>query len=180
MLPYTANYNKLPAFFSSLYTNAVPKKVTYRFITFLGFKSSKDRDLYAFLHTFGFIDRNGVPTSRYAEFKLAKSPELFVSSCAKHVYSELLSSSLDFLDPSQLSNFVQRINKDVSSTQQDLICATFYALNSYASFTPVVKAVSSTEKATKRPINININLPETDNEVVYGVIFKYLKDILGS
>jgi hypothetical protein len=179
MLPYTANYNKLPAFFSSLYTNAVPKKVTYRFIVSLGFKSSKERDLYTFLHAFGFIGASGVPTSWYTEFKQATSPEMFVSSCAKSVYSELLTTSADFLDPSQLSTLVQRIHKEASSTQQDLICHTFIALNTYASFIPVVKETSSTEKATKRPINININLPETDNEAVYGVIFKYLKDILG-
>lgn len=179
MLPYTTNYNKLPAFFSSLYTNSVPKKVTYRFIASLGFKSSKERDLYSFLHAFGFIARDGVPTSWYTEFKHAASPEVFVSSCAKRIYSDLLSASGDVTELARLSALIQDMYTDATSTQVALMCSTFYALNTYASFISGMKEKSSTEKAPKRAISININLPETDNEAVYGVIFKYLRDILG-
>jgi hypothetical protein len=180
MLPYTTNYNKLPAFFSSLYANAVPRKVTYRFIASLGFRSSKERDLYSFLHSFAFISEDGVPTSWYSEYKQATSPEVFVSSCAKQVYNDLLTASVDVTDPLQLSALIQKMNVDATSTQVSIICSTFYALNTYAPFVPVVTEKAFTEKTTKRPINININLPETNNEAVYGVIFKYLKDILGS
>ncbi len=179
MLPYTVNHNKLPAFFSSLYTNSVPKKVTCRFIASIGFKSSKERDLYGFLHAFGFVDQDGAPTPRYVEFKQSASPEVFVSSCAKDVYSDLLAASVDAADLLELSALIQNMYPDATGAQVSLMCSTFYALNTYTSFMPAVMEKNSTGKATKRPINININLPETDNEAVYGVIFKYLKDILG-
>jgi len=179
MLPYTFNYNKLPALFTSLYTSPVPEKLTYRFLASLGFKSSKERDLFKFLHSFGFITISGIPTATYSAFKQAPSPEAFVSSCAKQVYKELLTASIDFSSPSQLANLIQSLQPDISKQPLDLICATFSSLNAYASFIPERNEKNSLERATKRPINININLPETDNEAIYGMIFRHLKDILG-
>lgn len=180
MLPYTVNYNKLPAFFSVLYTSAVPQKVTYRFIYSLDFKSSKNRDLYAFLQSFGFITQEGFPTANYIEFKKATSPQAFVSVCAKNIYEKILGDLPNLDSIEKVSLFLSNKYPEASSQQVKLMFLTLQALNMYASFIHPHEGGLEATPLKKRPINININLPETENPAIYETIFKYLKDILGS
>ena len=60
--PYVASYKKIPEFFTTIQTAAVPDKVTTRVLanTF-EFKGTNDRPLIGVLRSLGFIDENGVP-----------------------------------------------------------------------------------------------------------------------
>ena len=185
MLCYTVNNNLLPSFFSSLYTAVLPAKFTFRFLQQLGYKSSAQRDLVYFLKSFGFVDAGGAPTSLYTEYKNSTNPTEFVSVCAKNLYTEIIAISSDFSEPSLLhsfkSAFPNHSHEDITKA-----VATFKALNKHYKFVqapsqsnPNVVADINSALPKAKGVNININLPETENEKVYEAIFKYLKNILG-
>lgn len=185
MLCYTANYSLLPSFFSSLYTEALPSKFTFRFLQQLGFKSSAHRDLVYFLKSFGFVDAEGSPTSLYSEYKNSTNFTEFVSACAKNLYADIIAISSDFSEPSLLQSFA-RVFPTNSPDDITNAVSTFMTLNKHFKFVQAspqsnTSVVSDIEKISPRSkgVNININLPETENEKVYEAIFKYLKNILG-
>ena len=181
MLVYTLNNNKIAPLFTSLYTNELPKRVSVRFLQQLGFKSSRERDLIRFLHAFGFIDAKSVPTSTYSAFKNSPSVDAFVSERAKEVYSFVTSLLLESaeLETCFVKNFPNESLENIK-----LGVKTFLTINTqYKVFTSSEKStlnvtgVSSTFQK-KTPINININLPETENPSVYEAIFKHLKGLI--
>ncbi len=182
MLCLTLNHTSIPALFNSIYTKDIPVRFTFRFLQSLGFKSSKMRDLVTFLHAFGFLDAEGVPTSSYVEFKKATDPKAFVSACATSVYQDVL-PTLDELSESNLKRLFLAKYPNLDAQKVNLAVKTFMAINLYAPFykseassTPGASFVQKTP--SRQNLNININLPETENERVYAAIFKYLKEIL--
>ena len=180
MLPFTCYHNKLPSLFNALYVKDVPSRFTYRFLASLGFKSSKERDLYKFLVQMGFISNDGVPSSVYLAFKNSASPDSFVSVCAKTLYKDLLSLSFDLLVKENLVSVLRATYPNLTMNEIELISNTFYAINDYA---PFIKKepyshVTIQDGSKRKSVNININLPETDNIRVYETIFKYLRDII--
>lgn len=181
MLVYTLNNNKIAFLFTSLYTNELPKRVSVRFLQKLGFKSSRERDLIRFLHAFGFIDAESAPTSIYTAFKKASAVDTFVSERAKEVYGfiDSMPAESSGLEACFMRNFP---NESLESIK--LGVKTFLTINEqYKVFTFSekntlnVNGVSSVFQK-KTPINININLPETENPSVYEAIFKHLKELL--
>jgi hypothetical protein len=182
MVCATENYNLISPLFTAVYTHEVPARFTIRFLQKIGFKSSKMRELVTFLECFGFLDSQGFPTSLYTEFKKAQDPKSFVSACATKMYSDIL-PYITSIDASSLRDVFASRLKDVPENTLNLAVKTFLALNEYAPFysttaEPRSKEANFLKSTATRPINININLPETDNEKVYELLFKHLKELL--
>ncbi len=165
-----------------MYITKVPTKFTFRFLQSLGFKSSKMRDLVPFLQAFDFLDVFGLPTNTYVEFKNSMDPQLFVSTCAKRTYEAVLPKIEALNEPSVKEVFFITYS-DLSPEKLNLVVKTFLAINEYAPFCmrlPLKEAPTPSihKNALKQNLNININLPETDNDRVYEAIFKHLKELL--
>jgi hypothetical protein len=143
------------------------------------------RDLVSFLKQFGFLDSSGNPSSMYMEFKNSNDPVYFVSVCAKKHYADVL----PFVTTTARADLVGLFSSKFPDLAQPALFATvstFLAIDAYAPFiaTPTKPKDITLNKdvahISKQPLNININLPETENEKVYEVIFRHLKEILSS
>lgn len=85
---YTTVPGKIPTLLSKLKQVGVPPKVTGAWLKTIGFKSSNDGSLVGVLKQADLIDSNGVPTSRWSQFRGARGKEA-LGEGIRQGYSEL-------------------------------------------------------------------------------------------
>ena len=143
------------------------------------------RDLIPFLIAFGFLDGNGFPSSKYVAYKETRDIALFVSACAKNLYSSVLSQATVISHPSLLQAFTKE-NPNADPHTLVLCVETFLALDAFAPFSSknfVDKQVATSERFVQTQSKrgnfvVTINIPETENERIIDLIFKHLKELL--
>jgi hypothetical protein len=85
---YTTVPGKLKTLLGKIRDVGVPKKVTIQWLKTLGFTSSNDKTLIGVLKQIDFIDANGIPTPRWAQYRGAHYKKV-LGEAVVHGYGDL-------------------------------------------------------------------------------------------
>jgi len=186
---YTTVPGKIREFFEKLLKATIPDHADHQWLSRLGFSSKNDPTLLGMLKQIGFTDHAGNPTRTWFDYKA--SPRETMARALKEGYRELFNLYEADQPPCELSNdelvrFFSSQTGKAEGTVSKMV-ATFRALCSLADFnTPAIPSGKNLvgnppSPKTDEPqlvVNININLPETEDEEVYRKILKVLKEYL--
>jgi hypothetical protein len=196
---YTTVPGKLPDLLKKIRESGVPQKVNKPWLDSMGFKSSNDRSMVAVLRQIGFIDASGVPTPAWKEFRGADSKGV-LGRALRVGYEDLFQTYPDAPErPTTDLGHVFSTRTDAGKQAVDKMVSTFKTLAGLAEFThddlpaaagPAViregtppAATVVTKTATKGAgltvnINVELTLPETQDEKVYQAFFKAMRQHL--
>ena len=199
--PYTPKPSSLIDFLGRIQTVGVPDKVTAKYLTSLGFKSSNDRCIPGILKSLGFIDSSGVPQDRWRNYRDKKQAAAELATAIREAYSQLFSVYPDAYrrDDEALRDFFAS-STSVGEKAILFMATTFRKLCDLADFRAASESSPSPECAAaptaellsekvhvddiqtsmaQRGIAVNINiqlsLPETKDDSIYDKIFASLK-----
>lgn len=196
--PYTPNPKNVKEFFKTIQGIGTPTKVDIAYLPTIGFKSANDRYLVGLSKSLGFVDTTGKATPRWSDFRdRAKAPKV-MADAIKTAYADLYSTYPDAekRDDATLTNYFASTS-GVAASVAKLMVNTFKNLCEFADF----EAVAVTEPVTTptapaikrevaeittgaRPITVNINiqlqLPATEDATIYDTLFSALKKHLFS
>lgn len=179
-------------FFQAIQDLGRPPKVNQQYLPTIGFKNSNDRRLIQLLKFLGFTDEASIPTDIWNAYKNRdKSPQVMATRI-KSAYNDLFETypDADKRDKVSIQNYF--LSKWGLGTQvAGLMEQTFRQLCGLADF-GVPEMTESKEKPTlstmgdavatplgTRPVTINLNiqlqLPATENEAIYDSLFSALK-----
>jgi len=197
--PYTPSPNNVKEFFQAIQNIGTPPKVDRSYFPSIGFKSSNDYYLVGVCKFLGFIDTTGIPTPKWNDFKdKEKAPQVMADSL-RTAYSDLFTIYPDAQkrDDATLQNYFAS-KSGVAAIVAKRMVQTFKNLCEFANFeagsviehailpasaTPKIKDVAQMMTGT-RPITININiqlqLPATEDVNIYDSLFDSLKKHLFS
>jgi len=196
--PYLANSGSLKRFISEIQSTGVPDKVTQDELASRGFKSTNDRPIISVLKFINFLDGSAKPTENWINYRDKQQSRSVIASCIKTAYSELfnLYPNAHEKDAEALRNFFStRIDGGDKVLTQTV--GTFRALSELGDFTaadtltmpiakgnaPDIKLVPSqllanannSDRQLVINLNIQLQLPATDNSEIYDKIFQSLK-----
>jgi len=195
--PYTQKIESLKRFMEHIQEAGVPDKVTYQYLQVTGFKSSNDRRIISVLKAIGFIDKSGVPTEIWKNYRDRSKAPAIMSSALEKAYSELFKTypNAQNLDVEALRNFFSaKTNLGLKSIS--LMVSTFKALCDLANFAKKPNKINKglekqttdqsldivNENVSKTGLTININIqltiPATDKPEVYANFFSAMKKYL--
>ena len=175
----------------------VPDKVSIAYLASVGYKSSNDRPIIRVLKSINFIDRSGVPTQAFKDFRTERSGQVMADALRK-TYADLYKTYSEPLKKSRgdLENFFAKGKPSLKKYTLGLYVDTFKTLCEFADFKavpakpkaevkePEKKVVEAAQVTTKTPagvtinLNIQLTLPATEDATVYDKIFKALKENL--
>ena len=88
--PYTQSFRKIPDFFKSIQSAAIPKKFTTSVLAEqFDLKGVNDRPLIGVLKNLGFVDDKGTPTNMYKEYRNPINSKNIIGECIKTCYADL-------------------------------------------------------------------------------------------
>lgn len=201
---YVQNYGQIPEFFSKIREGQAPAKFTQQHLRDIGFTSSNYRAYIPLLKTLGFLSSDGVPTSRYRDYRDISQSKRVMGEALKEAYSDLFVISASPNESNkELIEGKFRSAFNVTERPAELMTKTFFALLDLADISSTTDAqpqrlASSEERSkskqgrmepiTKRDVpmsepvslhyNIQIHLPATKDVEVYNAIFRSLKEHL--
>jgi hypothetical protein len=190
--PYTPTPQNVKTFFETIQGLGIPPKVNQAYLPTIGFKSANDRYLVGVSKSLGFVDTAGKPTTKWRDFKdKTKAPKV-MADAIKTTYADLYSTypDADKKDDDTLQNYFASTS-GVADSVGRLMVRTFKNLCEFADFeavaveehvtTPTAPAV---EKVVEIPpgvqpftlnINIQLQLPATEDATIYEALFSALK-----
>lgn len=198
--PYTTVPGRIRSFLETIRSVSVPDKANRTWLPKIGFNSSNDRTMLSVLKFIGFINERGNPTDLWKNYRRANHEEVLGDSI-RDAYGSLFKIHEEPCSRStnELKDFFRAETASAEGTISKM-ADTFNALCRMAKFRPVIQDspedsafdtsgillqdVGHAKKPMKLKsgqnvtVNININLPETDDEEVYKRIFKALMDHL--
>lgn len=190
--PYSQKPASVAAFLEKMQTVGVPKKVTYKYIKSIGFKSKNDRAVVSILKALGFLDPSGVPTDRWRDYRDKRRAPAVLAQGIREAYSGLFAVYDDAYrkDDEALTDFFKP-RSDVAESTVNLMVRTFKTLCQVADFEAAPEEVVPTEKVSvpaesgepatsvRREINVTLNiqlaLPATKDSGIYDSLFESLK-----
>lgn len=192
-VPYTPNPASIPKFLQHIQSAGVPQKVNLDYLTSVGFKSSNDRYLISILKSIDFLDPHGVPTDRWRTYRNKATGRGVLGSAIRHGYQDLFVTypNAHERDSEALRNFFSS-RSDLAATTLERAVQTFKTLCGVAAFsaqdeplqTPAqsqLEAATVSHAAASKPglpainINIQLQLPATDDAGVYEKLFAALR-----
>jgi len=202
-LIYTPNPATIARFLKHIQSAGVPTKMTVQYLVGVGFKSKNDRYLIGIMKSLRFVDSSGTPTEFWSGYRDKSKSKEVLGKALRDAYSDLFVTypDADRKDADAIRNFFGSRSKVAESTLR-LAVTTFRTLAGEATFSsepseagrPAAVAVpgqriSAPEESPREhgrrgappvTINIELQLPETDNADVYDKLFaamrKYLLD----
>ena len=205
---YLTTSKNLKAILDAIQGAQAPRKFTNSFLESLDFKSSSDRLIIGVLKALGFLDANGVPTSRYFQFLDESQSKRVLAEGVKQAYADLfqVNTKAYELSNQQVKNkFKTLAQGQLSEPVLDKMVMTFKALAHLSDFSapPLVPADGATDtgdepraqeevavasqpqhkslpalKLGGLAYNIQLHLPESRDPAVYEALFKSLKEHL--
>lgn len=195
--PYTPNPKYVKEFFETIQGLGIPPKVHQAYLVTIGFRSSNDRYLVRLSESLGFVDTAGKPTTKWSNFKdKSKAPKV-MADAVKTAYADLYSTYPDAekKDDDTLQNYFASTSGAADSVAR-LMVRTFKNLCDLADFeavaveehittptAPAMEKVSEIPLGVK-PVTLNINiqlqLPATEDATIYEALFSALKKHLFS
>lgn len=199
--PYIKNSGSLKKFLSDIPSTGVPEKVTQLELASRGFASTNDRPIVSILKFIDFLDESGKPTDNWNQYRDTQRGKAVIASCVKKAYMELFNiySNAHEKDTEALRNFFStRIQGGEQVLSQTV--TTFKVLCEFGDFKsatvqnevlrstpPNMEKISPSNQLgdTSRQLVINLNiqlqLPITDNAEIYDKIFQSMKkNVLGT
>ena len=186
----------MKAFLNRIPSAQTPSKVTQEYLEAAGFRSKNDRAIISVLKFVGLLDEEGKPTESYTLLRDKNQAGAILASLVKQTYSELFEMYPDAQNQSSqtLKNFFSTkttgaepvVNQIVATFKGLCEQASFEATGS-AAFEPVEKATrpesQSVIRQTQTPmpswvvinLNIQLQLPPTEDSAIYDKIFQSLK-----
>jgi len=206
--PYSPHAAKVKTFLDHVQKSGVPEKVTLKYLEKVGFKSTNDRYLLGILKFLGFVDTSGVPTKTWTDYRNRQSAGATLAAAMRRAYADLFKTypDADRKDNEALRNYFSAHTKVAESTL-GLIVTTFKALAAIADFEAASVAVGdASAEDTAAParrraastirsepdarsvmpiaptinINIQLQLPATEDAAIYDKLFAALKKHLFS
>lgn len=203
---YHVNPIKVKEFLQRVQTAGVPSgKVTFQYISSLGFKSSNDRSIITILKAIGFLDKSGMVTDVWRAYRNKDQSKTVLAAALKKAYPTLFATYPDAnrKDTEALRNFFSS-HTDVSEGTLSYMVRTFKIMAGMADFEspaaplptsdPEESPLEVTEEtiadaagAAKRKvittatngmtvnINIQLQIPATDKADVYDSFFAAMK-----
>jgi hypothetical protein len=206
--PYSPHAATVKRFLEHVQKAGVPDKVTLKYLEKVGFKTKNDRYILGILKFLGFVDSNGVPTKTWRAYRNKESAGATLAAAMRDAYGDLFRTYPDAhrKDNEALRNYFSA-HTTVAESTLGLIVTTFKILASIADFESAVsvtgdegreeaRAPSGAKSAAKahresqtddqrtaRPvinINIQLQLPATEDGAIYDKLFAALKKHLYS
>lgn len=195
---YIVKTGSLKSFFRKIIDLGIPEKITTKWLESIGFKSSNDRAIMSLLKALKFIDASGIPTDKYRQYRNSSLSKGIMAKAIKEYYSSLfkLYPNANEKDIEALNNFF-RSHTNVGDKALTLMTSTFRALCELGDFGSEIKIpehpkgeeiskrgldVNNQTRAQNKKVIINLNiqltLPETENEEIYNKLFKSMKQNL--
>ena len=191
--PYTPQPGKIKKLFATIQDVVTPPKVTGKYLKAIGFRSSNDAYLIGILKSLKFIDQGGVPTETWNAYKNKHKAKEVMTSSITSGYDDLFGTynDADKRDKEAIENYFSS-KWGVSATVARLMTETFRRLCDLANFEAAAKPVttlSPTKELSEGPggavpptvnINIQLQLPATEDATIYESLFSALKKHLFS
>lgn len=195
--PYTPSPNNVKRFFEDIQGLGIPLKVNKAYLSTIRFRSSNDSYLVGVCKFLGFVDTAGKPTTKWSDFKDKTKAPRVMADAIKTAYVDLYSTYPDAekKDDATLENYFASTSL-VADSVAKLMVRTFKNLCEFAGFetvgveehvttppAPAVERVSEIPLGVK-PVTLNINiqlqLPATEDATIYEALFSALKKHLFS
>jgi hypothetical protein len=194
----TQNVGTLKDFLGKIPSLGVPDKLTVEKLASYGYTSNNDRPIIGVLKFIGFLDSTGAPTDKYAGFRNTNKQKAVMASCLRTAYSELFSTfpDADRKDVEALTNFFRANTKTGDATLRNIV-GTFRTLCEFADFQQSAEIVWDTKEGIEPPmpkarttyagtspsegqglvvnLNIQLQLPVTEDATIYDKIFQSLR-----
>jgi len=189
--PYTIVPARLKSFFPKIQELGAPQKVTRAWLEQAGFKTKADRTIPPVLKFIGFVDSSGVPTAAWKGYQSREAAAKILATSIRQSYGELFEMYPDAhrKDEEALRNFF-RPKTSVSPDTLQRIVTTFRILCSLSEFDGESLEIPEAKPLAPRPIpirqiatttqglvinlNIQLQLPATENSDVYDKLFAAL------
>lgn len=187
--PYTMSPKHLRGFFLHIQRAGIPPKVTFKYLQQVGFKSSWDRRIIKILKFIGFINSSGVPNTRWKNYRDKSKAKKVLAVAVKEAYIDLFSTFPDAYrkDDEALQNYFSA-HTNLGGRALRAVVDTFKTLCELSDFevplkVPTEKEIpEEPEKRKKRVdrefalnINIQLQLPATEDASIYDKLFAALK-----
>ena len=194
--PYLPNSATLERFFNTIQSTGRPQKVTYKWLATVGFTSSNDRSIISILKALHFVDDSRVPTDRWMEYRNKEQSKGILASAIKEAYSTLFETYPDAYrkDDEALRNFFSS-STTVGEGTVSFMVRTFKALVLLADFEATSEIQEKISKELSQDklqiqqlmpnginltINVQLQLPATDDNTIYEKLFEAMKKYLMS
>ncbi|HUT32343.1 MAG TPA: DUF5343 domain-containing protein [Planctomycetota bacterium] len=193
--PYTLSPGNVKRFFGQLQEVGKPDKVPMKWIEALGFKSKNDRYLLTIMKSLGFVDNGGVPTERWGAYRNKETAPAVMAVAVREAYRALFATYPEAhqKDTEALRNFFST-HSSVGARVVSLMVNTFKALVELADFDaaePAADKVTEGKGVVRVPpapgsskqstgglvvnLNIQLQLPATDDAAIYEKLFEAMK-----
>lgn len=203
--PYHVNTANVKKFLEHIQSAGVPPKVTFQYITSVGFKSKNDRAILTALKFINFVDNSGVPTKLWQSYRVKSQSPKVLAGALKTAYKTLFDTYPDAnrKDNEALRNFFSS-HTSVAEGTVTLMVRTFKTMADMGNFDspadgPEVevgveesglelegragggagvvkrKVVTPTPNGMTVNINIQLQIPATDKADVYDSFFAAMK-----
>lgn len=188
--PYTLKISSLRDFISKIPRIGIPEKINTKTLPAMGYKLKNDRAIATILKFINFLDNKGVPTENYKNFRSKAESGSVMANCLRQSYIKLFSLYPDAHKRSdqELRDFFST-KTTAGETVLNQTVNTFKTLCEFADLeaepievvgvppVPIGKPITEEIKPTVLPLNINIQiqLPVTENVEVYDKIFEALR-----
>ncbi len=191
---YTPTPATITKFLEEIQGQGVPPKVTIQYLESIGFKSTNDRPLIAVLKALGFVDASGVPTERWRNYRDKGKAKGVLAAAITEAYGNLFDIYPDAYrrDNEALRNYFSTHSSNLNDRTLQLVVRTFKALCASADFASPAAAEEILEQTTTKDkvdvtrikrqeahggaltinINIQLQLPATDDATVYEKLFE--------
>jgi len=190
---YTPVPSKIKSYFDKIQTTGIPDKVNREYLKSIGFKSSNDAYIITILKKLGFLDSSSVPTDRWKNYRDKKQAPKIMAQAIREAYSSLFDLYSDAFrkDKEAIRNFFSS-KTEVGEKTIEYMVSTFKNLCELADF-EIVDVIPSYEKKVKTVgfptvttgipstkgltinINIQLQLPATNDASIYDKLFESLK-----
>ncbi len=187
--PYTPHPATLKKFFAHIQSAGVPEKVSIKYLETVGFKTKNDRYIIGVLKFLGFVDSNGIPTELWSQYRNRSNAMTALAGAIQSKYNDLFQTYPDAYrkDNEALRNYFSP-HTTVAESTLGLIVSTFKVLCELANFEGVEsiqhKGTGGKPSGGQPPlppqlpvvnINIQLQLPATDDATIYDKLFAALK-----
>lgn len=199
-IPYTPFYDKIDKYFGKFQEIGVPEKVDTKWLNSLGYKSGNDSYIIHVLKFIGFIDDSGNPKQLWRDFKDTQKSRAVLAQAIRTGYSELFKTYKEAHkgDYDTLYAFFSSKTGKAKATVNYMV-KTFMNMCQLADFeaptitpTPPISPVPPAPTPVPSPVpvvqlplireggvvinvNIQLELPITQDAEVYDKIFQSLK-----
>lgn len=207
--PYMMSVTNVPAILAKIKSAGSPPKFTHEFLkTSLGFSSSNDRNIIKVLRALGFLTADGVPTSRYNDFRHEQRSGQILAEGLREGWADLFlaSQKANELSTTELTGMFKSLTGKGEAVALKM-ASTFNAFAKQADWSPgsgerrrdeqpdegagddlpkgeddapppPPPTLSDSSGGLRLHHDIHIHLPPTSDTSVYTAIFRALREEL--